>query len=461
MRRERACNTAQHLQKTGIPLAENRNWRCINPEFAVAAQLKIWYNTRTMIEKNYINRSLEKVLAEAADTFKVVMVGGARQVGKTTLMRHFLATRGEVGMLSLDNPDLRNVAKQDPELLLSQYPAPLLIDEFQYAPELLPFIKTIVDEHDASGQYFLTGSQLFKMMASVGESLAGRIAVLSLSSFSQAEILGKVLQAQPFKPAERYPNIQPMNLELAQDAVFRGGMPALTRDGARMNRELFFSSYVQTYIERDIREIVNVRNVSRFADFLACVAARTGEELVCEDIASAVGVDAKTVKSWIGVLEATGIVFLLRPWSGNATKRIVKRPKLHFMDTGLAAHLARIPDRKTLFASRQAGHFFESWVVGQIVRSYQSAGLDPSHYLYFYRDDARREIDMLVSMDGKLYPVEIKMAANPGMDSMKSFSAIDETGIERGPGCVLSLSRNVIPVRDKGNIVNVSAIWEA
>ena len=410
-----------------------------------------------MTGKAYIKRHLESVLASAADTFKVVILGGSRQVGKSTLMKHFLSDKG-VSAVSFDNPDLRKAAKDDPELFLSQYKPPLMIDEFQYVPELLPFIKMVVDGREDMGLYFLTGSQLFKMMAKVGESLAGRAAVLSLSSLSQAEIQG-VPVLKPYLPSERPTPTMPMTLREVQEAVFRGGMPALVCSGNRMNRDLFFSSYVQTYIERDIRKVINVRDVGRFENFLACVAARTGEELVYEDIASTVGVDSKTAKSWIGVLETTGLIFLLHSWSGNPTKRVVKRPKLHFMDTGLACHLARIADSSTLFASRQAGHFFESWVVGQIVRSYQAVGLDPSHYLYYYRDDAMREIDLVISMSGRLYPVEIKLSANPGADAMRHFAVIDEMRMDRATGCVLSLTQNAIPVRDRGMIVNVSSLW--
>ena len=410
-----------------------------------------------MSGKTYINRHLEGVLSNAAETFKVVILGGSRQVGKSTLMKRFLSGKG-VHMVSFDNPSLRQAAKDDPELFLAQYEPPLMIDEFQYVPELLPFIKMAVDARSGAGLYFLTGSQLFKMMDKVGESLAGRAAVLSLSSFSQAEIK-RVPASAPYLPSDHAVCGAPMSLKEVQEAVFRGGMPALVCAGEKMNRDLFFSSYVQTYIERDIRKVINVRDIGRFESFLACVAARTGEELVYDDIASTIGVDAKTVKSWIGVLEATGLVFLLHSWSGNPVKRVVKRPKLHFMDTGLACHLARIADSSALFASSQAGHFFESWVVGQIVRSYQAAGLDPSHYLYYYRDDAMREIDLLISRSGRLYPVEIKMSANPGTDAMRHFTVIDEMGVERAPGCVLSLTQNPIPVRDKGLVVNVATLW--
>lgn len=410
-----------------------------------------------MANKPYIKRHLENVLANAAETFKVIVLGGSRQVGKTTLMKRFLANKG-VRILSFDNPDLRESAKIDPELFLEQYPPPLMIDEFQYVPELLPFIKMAVDERNESGQYFLTGSQLFKMMDAVGESLAGRAAVLSLSSLSQSEIEGRPA-ANPFLPFERPPLVTPMTLQEIQTAIFRGGMPALVGGGEKINHDLFFSSYVQTYIERDIRKAINVRDVGRFESFLACVAARTGEELVYENIASSIGIDAKTAKSWIDVLEATGLIFLLRPWSGNPNKRVIKRPKLHFMDTGLACHLARIADSTTLFASPQAGHFFESWVVGQIVRSYQSSGLDPSHYLFFYRDEAMREIDLLVSRSGKVYPVEIKLSANPGSESTRSFPVVEETGVARGAGCVLSLTKHTVPIKNMGNIVNVATLW--
>ena len=409
---------------------------------------------------DYIRRTTESVLAEAAETFKVVILGGSRQVGKSTLMKHVLGTRKDVKFLSFDNPDLRRAAKEDPQLFLAQYEPPLMIDEFQYVPELLPFIKMIVDGREKTGQYFLTGSQLFKMMREVGESLAGRAAVLTLSSFSQSEICGTD-GSRPFLPQERPFVAEPATLRDVQNMIFDGGMPALVCGrGKKVNRDLFFSSYVQTYIERDIRQAINIRDIGVFRNFLACVASRTGEELVYEDMASSLGVDSKTVKSWIGVLEATGLVFLLHSWSGNPTKRIVKRPKLHFMDMGLACHLARLPDSSSLFASRQAGHFFESWVVGQIVRSYQGAGLDPSNYLYYYRDDAMREIDLVISRGGRLYPVEVKFSANPGADAMRHFGVVEEMGLERGVGCVISLTQDIVPVRDRGSIVNVASLWQ-
>ena len=414
---------------------------------------------RVMEKKIYIRRTMERVLSNAAETFKVVILGGSRQVGKSTLMKHVLGSRKDVKFLSFDNPDLRKAAKNDPQLFLAQYEPPLMIDEFQYVPELLPFIKMIVDERDEPGLYFLTGSQLFKMMKEVGESLAGRAAVLSLSSFSQVEMHG-ASDCVPFLPRETPLCVEPATLRNVQHMLFDGGMPALVCGRGKVNRDVFFSSYVQTYIERDIRQAINIRDMGRFRNFLACVASRAGEELVYEDIASAVGIDSKTVKSWIGVLEATGLVFLLYSWSGNPTKRIVKRPKIHFMDMGLACHLARISDPAMLFASRQAGHFFESWVVGQIVRSYQGAGLDPSNYLYYYRDDTMREIDLVISREGKLYPVEIKLSANPGVDAMRHFGVVEEMGFERGIGCVISLAQNILPVRGKGCIVNVASLWQ-
>lgn len=412
-----------------------------------------------MEKKVYIRRTMERVLADVADTFKVVIMGGARQVGKSTLMKHVLGLRKDIKFISFDNPDVRKAAKEDPELFLSMYEPPLMIDEFQYVPELLPFIKMYVDERDDMGLFYLTGSQLFKMMSEAGESLAGRAAVLTLSSFSQVEMSGFYC-VEPFLPREKPRFVTPVALKEVQEMIFNGGMPALVCGNKKINRDIFFSSYVQTYIERDIRQVINVRDIARFRSFLACVASRTGEELVYEDIASTIGIDSKTVKSWIGVLEATGLVFLLHSWSGNPTKRIVKRPKLYFMDTGLACHLARFPDASSLFATPQAGHFFESWIVGQIIRSYQGAGLDPSNYLYYYRDDAMREVDLLISRGGKLYPVEIKLSANPGASSMRHFGVIEEMGLDRGIGCTISLTQNIIPVKDRGNIINAASLWQ-
>lgn len=409
----------------------------------------------------YIHRAIEKTLAIVSKNFPVVMICGPRQVGKSTLLEYMLSGKKGIQHISLDNPVLRASARNDPDLFLQQYPAPLVIDEIQYAPELLPYIKIRIDKAKKDGAYFLTGSQMFVMMRNISETLAGRIAILSLYSFSETEIRG--VPRSFFLPnlsdaeAVRRTNENPTESETVFQRIFRGGMPRMIVK-KEITEDIFFSSYVQTYLERDIRDVLFIKDETRFLRFISCVAARSGQEVVYEDLARAAEVDNKTAQSWLSLLVTTGIVFLLQPYASNITKRIIKRPKLYFMDTGLCCYLAHVNNPKTLQVSQWAGAFFETFVVTQIIKSFASNGMDAHHHLYFYRDNNGKEIDLLISYDNKLYPVEIKLSSDPGKKAARHFSVLSELGAQAGEGAVICMSPHVVPLNEHTRIFPVQVI---
>lgn len=407
----------------------------------------------------YINRTMEKRVVEMARFFPVVMVCGPRQVGKTTMLRKVCSEiMDNLNYVTFDNVMLRELARKDPELFLQRYTPPLMIDEFQYVPELLPYIKMVVDSSGENGQYFLTGSQLFSMMQNVSESLAGRVGLLQLYGFSQAELSNR--KTEPFVPKTnfaKYRNLPQRGVKELFEVIFRGSMPRMATN-PELKPEDFYSSYVKTYLERDIRDIINIRNERAFLRFLSCLAIRTGQELVASELAKEVEVDSKTISSWISVLEATGIIFLLQPFYNNALKRVVKRSKLYFMDTGLAAYLSMWSSPDVLELSPVAGNMFETYVVSEIVKSYCFNGLDPHRYLYYYRDTTQREIDLLLLKDNVIYPIEIKKSTSPGAKATKNFYVLEATGMEQGIGSVICLSGMVTPLDRYTNLIPVDEI---
>jgi hypothetical protein len=401
------------------------------------------------MEKGYIQRTLQKSVIEAARHFPALLISGPRQVGKTTLLKHLMNDLSEEPLtyITLDNPVLRSAARTDPELFLQRYPVPLVIDEIQYAPQLLPWIKIRIDESAKNGRYFLTGSQLFSMMRDVGESLAGRIGLLNIFSLSNNEIRG--LTETPFVPdmaaAIRRSEAYKTDISSVFRAVFHGSMPRMITDDT-LEPELFYSSYLQTYLERDIRDLVSIRDENRFLRFVSSAAARSAQELVYEDLARDAEIDAKTANAWLSLLVSSGLAYLLQPYHSNAIKRIVKRPKLYFMDTGLCCYLARWNDPRSLEFSAMAGPLFETWVVSEIIKSWTNNGKDVRNSLYFYRDNNGKEIDLLILRDNKLHPVEIKMSADPGRAAIKNFAVLGKLGIPIGEGAVVCMSPKPVPV---------------
>ncbi len=404
------------------------------------------------------HRTVLKRLSFMASHFPVVMVCGARQVGKTTLLKEFAKKNTDINYVTLDYPNVRELAKSDPELFLKQYKKennPLIIDEIQYAPELLTYIKIYVDEsvleEKSNGQFFLTGSQMFYLMKNVSESLAGRVGIISLYSFSRREICG--LDSLPFLPTNDFSKIKTTDRKTSVfEDIYRGGMPKMVTDKELLPED-YFGSYMQTYLERDIRDLINIKNESKFLKFISCVAARTAQEVNLSDISKDVGIDGKTAESYLSILVSSGIVYLLSPYSANTIKRIVKRPKLYFMDTGLCCYLSLWNNPHALELSAMAGNMFETYVVSEIIKSYANDGIDVRNRLFYYRDNNKKEIDLLIVQNGKIYPVEIKKGANPSKEALKNFSVLESLGMEIEKGAVICQSSMIVPLDEKNSLI--------
>ena len=407
----------------------------------------------------YITRHLEGAVLEASRHYPVVMVCGQRQVGKSTLLHHIMEP--ERRYVTLDNANARRLAETDPGLFFEAYPAPLLIDEFQRVPSLLLEMKRVVDEaalrgEDNGGMFWLTGSQKFSMMKGAAESLAGRVAVFELSGLSAAEVEGR--PAGPFQPEtdavrERLARCVPKDTRMIYEAIFRGGMPKVI--ATDIDREHYYMDYVNTYLEKDIKDLSQVGKLREFYDFLVCMAARTAQELRYSDIAGAVGVSAPTVKEWVSILERSGVLFLLRPYHSNITNRIVKMPKAYFMDTGLAAHLCRWPNAETLERGAMDGAFLETWAVTEIIKGYLNAGLRPN--LYYYRDTDKREIDLLMIDGERAYPIEIKKSRDPA-HADRHFGVLDRFPLDLRPGLVLCMTPELVPLSRRAWLCPLSAL---
>lgn len=394
----------------------------------------------------YIQRHLEEQILNASQYYPVVMVCGQRQVGKSTMLNHI--REPERRYVTLDDGNARRLASTDPALFFETYGYPLLIDEFQRVPSILLEMKKIVDQkaldgEDNNGMFWLTGSQKFKMMQDVSESLAGRIAIFDMASLSTAEIEER--PATLFHPdlasiRERLKYSKPKNIHQVYEDIFRGGMPKLR--ATDLDRDRFYMDYINTYIERDIKDLAQVGKLNEFYDFLVYMAARTGQELKYDEIAGAIGISAPTSKAWVTILERSGVIFILRPYYSNITKRLVKTPKVYFMDTGLAAYLCRWPSAETLENGAMDGAFFETYVVSEIVKSYYNAGKPVD--LFYYRDIDKKEIDLLIVEGDKMYPIEIKKGKEPSKPD-KNFGVLQQFKMDVQPGLILCMSDELIP----------------
>lgn len=394
----------------------------------------------------YISRHMEQQIKEASKYYPVVMVCGQRQVGKSTMLHHIMEP--ERKYVTLDDGNARRLASTDPALFFETYGSPLLIDEFQREPSILLEMKRIVDAkalqgEDASGLFWLTGSQKFPMMKGVSESLAGRVAVFDLSGLSAAELEGReasLFRADIDSLRERMKNAGRKNVHQIYEAIFRGGMPKLlTTD---IDRDRYYMDYVNTYIERDVKELGQVGKLNEFYSFLVYMAARTGQELKYDEIANSIGVSAPTAKAWVTILERSGIIFILHPYFSNMTKRLVKTPKVYFMDTGLAAYLCRWPNAETLENGAMDGAFLETYVVSEIVKSYYNAGKPVD--LYYYRDIDGKEIDLLVVEGNKIYPIEVKKGKEPA-HADKNLNVLQKLKMDIQPALIMCMSDELIP----------------
>lgn len=408
----------------------------------------------------YITRHMEKPVMELNEQYPVLLLTGPRQVGKTTMLEHLIEAEGKGRKkVSLDDLTLRELAKTDPKMFFQLYQPPLLIDEVQYAPELFPYIKIMVDERHQPGDFWLTGSQLFKMMEGVQESLAGRVALLHLSPLSQSEIMKRPPEP-PFSLelpllSERQNGRQMLNTPEVFQRIHQGGMPALVT-GTYSNASIFYSSYIDTYMERDVRRLSNDIDSLKFLRFLRSVAARTSQQVNYKGIADDAEIDQTTAKNWLHVLEALGIIFLLEPYSNNVLKRTVSTPKLYFYDSGIVCYLTRWSSPETAMEGAMSGALLENYTVAEIIKTYQNAGQEP--FLYYYRDKDAREIDLILERDGKLFPIEIKKMASPPKKLTKVFDLIDKSPLQRGTGAILCMADQLGAFDQNNLIVPISLI---
>ena len=399
----------------------------------------------------YITRNLEHVVSQVTKEYPVVLVTGPRQVGKTTMLLKLMDGTNR-GYVTLDDWNERNIAKTDPELFLQLHKPPILIDEVQYAPELFTYIKMHVDKTHEPGAFWLIGSQVFKLMKGVQESLAGRVAVLSLTSLSQAEICGGAMQpftidmdALTARKAER----TEADTRDIFERIYRGSMPTIV-SGANSNSQIFYSSYLSTYIERDVMELSDTIDSLKFFRFITAVAARCGQMLNTSDIARDADINQIQAKSWLGILETLGIIFYLHPYSNNMLKRLVKTPKLYFYDTGLVCYLTKWSNAETLESGAMNGAILENYVVAEIMKTYLNCGKEP--YLYYYRDKDAKEIDIVLEHDGVLNPMEIKKTSNPGTELIKVFNLLDKSSTPRSKGAVICMKPGLSAI-DRDNYI--------
>jgi len=372
----------------------------------------------------HIHRHIGAVLPEMARSFPVVLVTGPRQVGKTTLLAEQLKKTTGNRYISFDDPTSIQSVHTDTKNFLAMQRTPCIFDEVQYVPELFPYIKMRVDASKKNGSYYLTGSQQFHLMKNVSESLAGRIGILQLLGLSMREMARDNFD-KPFKPewaylTKRSQKPLPYTAEEIWRIIQRGSFPAVVT--GRTGREKFYSAYVKTYVERDVRALTNVGDELQFIQFISVAASRTAQLVNYRDIARDVGISEPTAKKWLSILVTSGLVYLLPPYSNNVGKRVVKTPKLYFLDTGLAAYLNRWDNPDVLREGAMAGAYFETFVLAEILKSYYNAGEEPA--LFYYRDKDQKEIDLLMLRNGALHPLEIKKTATPRSQDIASFKVL-------------------------------------
>lgn len=388
---------------------------------------------------DYIKRTLEQKILEINKDYSCLLLIGPRQVGKTTMLEHLMEGTNRQ-KVTLDDTENRRLAKTDPALFLELHPAPVLIDEVQYAPELFSYIKINVDKGAARGSYWLTGSQAFQLMELAQESLAGRTAIVHMSALSQSELYGdhwsEPLSLNLQKLNSRKEHLAACGSAEMFERIWNGGMPG-HRSGRFKDRDVFYSSYIQTYINRDVTDMIPGVDKLLFADFIRAAACRVGQMLNTHDIAGDVGVSDDTAKRWLQVLEKSEVIFYLKPYSDNLLKRTVKTPKMYFFDTGLVAYLTKYSSPEILMNGAINGAILENYTVAEIRKTWLNSAKEC--LMHYYRDKDTNEIDMVVEADGELHPLEIKKSTNPGTELASAFKVLDKGSVPRGTGAVLCL----------------------
>lgn len=397
----------------------------------------------------YIKRALERKFLHMSSFFKAVLVTGARQVGKTTMLKHLAAEQSRT-YVSMDNAMARLLAKSDPVLFFQTYKPPIIIDEIQKAPELFEQIKMICDGSEKRGLFWLTGSQQYKMMENIRETLAGRIGILELYSLSKSEVDGLDFSNEmDFSlPCllERQSFMKRNDIAEAFEYIWRGGMPDVLFADAEQRQE-YFNSYIETYLMRDVAEEGGITDTVRFHKFMKACAAFVAEQVNYKTLADAAEISQPTAKEWVRLLQGLSIIYLLQPYSNNELKRLTKTPKLYFCDTGLCAYLSMWLTRDTLMNGAASGHYFENYVVMELLKSFTYAPLKAN--LTYYRDSNAKEIDIFIEKDGMIHPLEIKKSANPDRREIKKYELLDKAKLERGDGGIICMCEEVIPIDDK------------
>ncbi len=405
----------------------------------------------------YIKRTAEKAILDVAKSFPCIVIYGPRQVGKSTTADVLFSKK--YGKVTLDSPDDRLLAQSNPRLFLETYQWPIIIDEIQKAPNLLDEIKIIIDNQRLQWiktgkkqqlMYILTGSNRFELQQGISDSLAGRCGIIDMQSFSVAEKYK--VKAEPFNPdikhllaAEKETDRAYRTRKQIFEDIFTGGMPDICTGTSERNT--YFKSYVDTYIEKDVRKLIDASSELQFRNFISIVAMRTAQELHYDAIANDVGIDTRTCKKWISILETSGIIHLLHPYMPNISNRVIKAPKLYFMDTGLCAYLCRWPNAEMLETCAMSGAFFETFIVSEIIKNYFAFGIDPDDYLFYYRDKDKKEVDLIYIDHDDIYPIEIKKGINPTKPN-KNFNVLEKYKMNIKPGLIIDSCDKIRPVNE-------------
>lgn len=402
----------------------------------------------------YITRDMEKLILNLSNEYSCILVTGPRQVGKSTMLEHLDSSREKV---TLDDFQERKLAREDPEMFLRIHHTPILIEEVQYAPELFTYIKIAIDRGEKPRSFWLTSSHSFKLMDLAKETLAGRIAILNLTSLSQNEIYSN-RELIPFDVSlenveYNSKNIASVSIEEIYNRIWMGGLPGLI-SGKYTNRDIFYSSYLQTYISRDVKEEIQVKDEGKYIDFIRAVACRVGQELNIHSIAVDVDVSDDTVKKWLNMLEKSQVIFYIHPYPNNLLKRIVKTPKLYFYDTGLVCYLTKYANAEILQNGSINGAILENYIVGEIRKSYLNCGKEL--FLYYYRDKDQKEIDLILESNGELHPIEIKKSSNPNLSMVKNFNVLDKAFLKVGTGAIICIKDNFTALNSE---ILVIPVW--
>ncbi len=405
----------------------------------------------------YIKRHIEAVIEQSKKTYPVLLVTGPRQVGKSTMLQNLYPN---INYETLDDPFLLQTIKSDPVGFLKLKGFPFIIDEIQKSPELFSSIKYLVDTNKTNGMYFLSGSQKFPLMSGVSESLSGRVSIINMLGFSNREIYDDAFD-KPFIPTLEYLTTRntkiPADIKTIWERIHKGSMPKLYEDTS-MDWGKYYSDYLNTYLERDIHKLENIGDTLSFLQFITALASRTGELLNMQSIAKEVGVSAPTIKRWISILQKSNIIYLLHPFSLNANKRIVKTPKVYFMDTGLVCYLCKWLTPESLINGAQSGNIYETFVISEIIKSYYNHGIEPN--IYYYRDTDGQEVDLLFFQDGTLFPIEIKKTSSPNLKDIKHFKTLQSSfpSIKIGEGGIICSYEKLLPLNENNKIIPLTLI---